>query len=318
MASLGQLIASVAHEINTPISVVKSSGKLITSALNHTLKNMPALLENLDVVARDLLKRLLYHASKPGTLQSSREQRAATREIYVELEALGIPGARHKAETLMQLHVQQNLADFLPLLHHPECDLILSTAHSISSMNNSSRNINTAVDQVSKIVFALKSFSHTDGTGKMVEASLLDGLETVLTIYQSRIRQGTELVTDFEDIPPLFCLPDELNQVWTNLIHNALQAMHYQGTMTLALRQFNGEAVVSVSDTGCGIPETIRGKIFDAFFTTKPIGEGSGLGLNIVKKIVEKHQGRIEVQSQEQIGTTISVYLPYNLSTDKE
>ena len=313
MASLGQLIASVAHEVNTPIGVVKSSGTLITNALNHALLNLPRLFENLDVVARDLFTRLLAQAGEPTVLQSSRQQRTVTRNLCAELEALGISGARRKAETLMQLHVQQNLAEFLPLLDHPECDLILSTAHSVSLMNNSTRNINTAVDQMSKIVFALKSFSHTDGTGKMVEANLRDGLETVLTIYQSKIRQGTELVTDFEDIPPLFCLPDELNQVWTNLIHNALHAMQYQGTMTLTLRKLGEEAVVSVSDTGCGISEAIRGKIFDAFFTTKPIGEGSGLGLNIVKKIIEKHKGRIEVQSQEQIGTTISVYLPFGL-----
>jgi two-component system NtrC family sensor kinase len=122
------------------------------------------------------------------------------------------------------------------------------------------------------------------------------------------------VVRNYEDIPPLSCFPDELNQVWTNLIHNALQAMNHEGTLTIGIRQEGDNAVVSVSDNGCGIPEEIRGKIFDVFFTTKPAGVGSGLGLDIVKKIIDKHQGRIEVQSEVGVGTTFSVFLPYAMN----
>ncbi len=311
MASLGQLVASVAHEINTPIGVVKSSGNLITQSLGHALTEIPRLFEKLDADHLGLFLQLIANTNETQALQSSREQRAITREITLALEAAGIQETRRKADILMQLRMQSKITDFLPLLRHPECEFILNTAHSIGIMGKSARNINTAADQVAKIVFALKSFSHSDGTGKMVEARLQDGLETVLTIYQSQIRQGTELVREFEDIAPLYCLPDELNQVWTNLIHNALQAMNYQGTLSLTLRRCSNEAVVSVGDTGCGIPENIRERIFDAFFTTKPAGEGSGLGLNIAKKIIEKHQGRMEVRSETGVGTTIFVYLPY-------
>jgi signal transduction histidine kinase len=106
------------------------------------------------------------------------------------------------------------------------------------------------------------------------------------------------------------CLPDELNQVWTNLVHNALQAMDHKGTLTVGLHRDGGDAVVSVADTGCGIPEDIRARIFDAFFTTKPAGEGTGLGLDIVRKIIDKHQGRIEVESEVGRGSTFTVRLP--------
>ena len=115
----------------------------------------------------------------------------------------------------------------------------------------------------------------------------------------------------YEEIPAISCLPDELNQVWTNLIHNALQAMNHEGTLTLGIRRIGDEAVVSVGDTGAGIPEAIRDKIFNIFFTTKPVGEGSGLGLDIVKKIIEKHHGRIDFKSEIGVGTTFFVYLPY-------
>ena len=111
-------------------------------------------------------------------------------------------------------------------------------------------------------------------------------------------------------MPKVLCLPDELNQVWTNLIHNALQAMQYHGKLTVGLRSDGENALVSIGDTGCGIAPENREKIFKPFFTTKADGEGSGLGLDIVKKIVDKHQGRIEVTSELGVGTTFVVVLP--------
>jgi two-component system, NtrC family, sensor kinase len=89
--------------------------------------------------------------------------------------------------------------------------------------------------------------------------------------------------------------------------------MNHEGTLTVGIRQENGNAVVSVTDSGCGIPEEIRGKIFDVFFTTKPAGVGSGLGLDIVKKIIDKHHGKIELQSEVGVGTTFTVVLPYRV-----
>ncbi|MBT3260200.1 MAG: GHKL domain-containing protein, partial [Deltaproteobacteria bacterium] len=104
--------------------------------------------------------------------------------------------------------------------------------------------------------------------------------------------------------------PDELTQVWTNLIHNALQAMKNQGDLTVKTIENDGIIRVSVSDTGTGIPEEIRGKIFQPFYTTKAAGEGSGLGLDIVSKIVKKHNGTIDFESEIGTGTTFTVSLP--------
>ncbi len=144
----------------------------------------------------------------------------------------------------------------------------------------------------------------------MVEADLQEGIETVLTIYQNQIKHHIELVRRFEAVGPITCLPDELNQVWTNLIHNALQAMNFRGTLTVGVHAAGDDVVVTVRDTGCGIPEVLRERIFDPFFTTKPSGEGSGLGLDIVRRIVEKHGGRILVDSIEGEGTRFEVILP--------
>jgi signal transduction histidine kinase/sugar lactone lactonase YvrE len=310
MASLGQLVANVAHEINTPIGAVKSSGATIAESLDGVLTNLPKLFQILNADGQDAFLALISHARVNRPVLDSREERFATRETALLLEEAGIDGASAKAGILVELGAQASIGQVLPLLRHAQSRLILATAYNVVTILTNTDNINAAVDQVSKIVRALKSFSRVDQGGEMTLADLREGIDMVLVIYRSQIRQGIKLVCRYEDIPPVRCLPDELNQVWTNLIHNALQAMSYNGTLTIAIRRTEREAVVSFADTGCGIPNAIRDRIFDAFFTTKPVGEGSGLGLNIVSKIIDKHQGRIEVESEVGVGTTFSVYLP--------
>jgi two-component system, NtrC family, sensor kinase len=145
---------------------------------------------------------------------------------------------------------------------------------------------------------------------------VVDGIETVLTLYSNSLKQGIELHQQYQSVPDIACYPDELNQVWTNLLHNAIQAMKGKGEMTIVVqtqeRNSRPHILVEVIDSGCGIPPEVLPKIFTPFFTTKPMGEGSGLGLDIVKKIIDKHQGTIEATSQP--GRTVfQVWLPMDL-----
>jgi two-component system, NtrC family, sensor kinase len=311
MASLGQLIASVTHEINTPIGAIKSSGNSMSDALQDVVNQLPPLLQRLDAETGALFLRLLNQTKVAKTPMSSREERALVKQLMERMGATGIEPDRFKASLFVGLGVHEQFDAFVPVLQHPECEAILEAVRNLSMAMGGANNINVAVERVAKIVLALKSYSHYNQNQQKSMANLVHGIEIVLTLYQGKTKVGVEVVRDYEDIPPILCLEDELNQVWTNLIHNALQAMNYEGTLTVGVHKVGNEAVVSVQDTGCGIPEEIRNKIFDVFFTTKPAGVGSGLGLDIVKKILQKHNARIDLQSEVGVGSTFSVYLPY-------
>jgi signal transduction histidine kinase len=125
------------------------------------------------------------------------------------------------------------------------------------------------------------------------------------------MKHGIELIKEFEPVPQLMCYPDELNQVWTNIIHNAIQAMDNKGILAIKLRSDENFIRICITDSGKGIPESIKDRIFEPFFTSKPKGEGSGLGLDIVKKIIEKHNGMIKVESKPG-KTTFCISLPIN------
>ena len=164
--------------------------------------------------------------------------------------------------------------------------------------------------KASKVIFALKKFVHKDHSEIKEKADLIENIETVLTLQQNLLKQGVEVVRDFDEVSLISCYPDELVQVWINLISNAIQAMNNKGVLTLSVKNFEGKVKVCVKDSGPGIPEEIRRKIFEPFFTTKKAGEGTGIGLDIVQRIIEKHDASIELISEVGIGSTFIVILP--------
>ena len=169
--------------------------------------------------------------------------------------------------------------------------------------------------RVKKIVQDLKDFSHVDTSDEWHFADLRKGLDSTLNIVNNEIKYKASVVREYGDIPEVECLSSQLNQVFMNLLVNAAHAIEERGTITIrtgTLRtgQQGEEVWVEIADTGKGIaPEHLK-KIFDPFFTTKPIGKGTGLGLSLSYSIIQKHHGRIEVQSEVGKGTTFRVWLP--------
>jgi len=309
MASLGLLVSNVAHEINTPIGAVKSSGALIAETLDATLADMPQLFTLLDPTAQGLLMRLI--TNKTMTLpMSMREERALTKTLAAQLEAAEVEDANPKAKLLIRFRAHEQALDFRPLLKHPESAFILNAASNIATIVNGTANINTAVERVSRIVYALKALSGDDIATVVTQGNVASDLNKALATFQSQMGMVQVLKTYAPDVPILLADHDAIEQLGIHLVMNALQAMKHQGQLGVALHATEKSLAISISDTGSGIADEIKDRIFDPFFTTRTSGEGSGMGLAIVKRIVEQHKGTIAVQTEVGVGTTVTVTLP--------
>lgn len=320
MAALGQLVANVAHEINTPLGAIRSSAEAVNHFLSQNLEQLTQLLQTISPEHWQMFYALLQRSIKSMPLLvgvSSREKRQRKRALIQQLADQGIADADLVADTLVDIGIYDQIDPFVALLLHPEGRHILDTVYQLASLQKSTRTILTATDRAARTVLALKRYVHQDSSGRKTETDVIEGIETALTLHLNQIKRGIEVVKNYGDIPEILAFPDELNQVWTNLLSNALYGMSYSGKLTITVSQTEQNIRVDITDTGKGIPAELQPKIFEPFFTTKPKGEGSGLGLSIVKKIVDRHAGQIEVNSQSG-QTTFSVFLPLELPVEPQ
>jgi len=314
LAALGQLIAGIAHEINTPLGAIQASAGDNTKALLAAIAELPQLAEYLNKDEKEIFFQLLDRAIMSKPLYSSREKRPLKRQITTLLKQYQIDNARRIADLLIDIGIYDEIDLYLPLLKHSHLDWILDLAYNLACLMGNNRTILTSVEKAAKVVFALKNYARFDQTGKKQLAEIIEGLEIVLGIYHNQLKQNIEVIRNYQELPKIWCYPDELIQVWTNLIHNGIQAMKNGGRLTIITSENNQGIKVEISDSGTGISQDVRERIFDPFFTTKPTGEGSGLGLHISRKIIDKHQGTIAVASKPG-HTRFSIWLPVSQSS---
>jgi signal transduction histidine kinase len=313
MAALGQLIAGIAHEINTPLGAINSSASNIQRLLEQTLVIMPPLFQAFSAQECAEFLQILTTSLQSGTGSlSAKEQRQKRRALVSQLGD-DIDDVDSVADTLVDMGIYDDVGNIMSLLKKANGREVLELAYRLSELKKGTQTINMATERASKVVFALKSYAHQDSSGEKIRTNLIQGIDTILTLYQSQLKQGIELIKNYPDnLPDIYCYPDQLSQVWTNLIHNSLHAMNNKGTLAINVEQSDAHVKVSIQDNGKGIAPENKAKIFDAFFTTKSAGEGSGLGLHIIKKIIDKHSGSINVESQPGC-TVFSVLLPVGL-----
>jgi len=251
MASLGQLAAGVAHEINNPIGYINSN---LTSLEKYT----------------DELIRVM--------------------EVYQVME----PALEDHPELLQFVESVREDAD-LEYVKQDIRDLVQESQEGIG--------------RVRKIVQDLKEFSHVDAA-EWQSVDLRKGLDSTLNIVQNELKYKAEVVKEYGELPAVECIASQLNQVFMNLLVNAAHAIEERGVITVRTGTRAEEVWVEIADTGKGIARQHLNRLFEPFFTTKPVGKGTGLGLSLSYAIVQKHGGRIEVESEVGKGTTFRVWLP--------
>ncbi len=311
MAALGQLVANVAHEINTPLGAVRSSAEIVSQFLTQ-LEPLILSLHGLTPDQQQLFFTLLQRSieAMPQLAQfSSREKRQFKRQLMQALAARNLTDADVMADTLVDIGLYDASEAILDQLTSAESRRLLEMLYQLASLHKSTRTIISATDRASQIVLALKRYVYQEASGSKTETDVIEGIETALTLHFNQLRGGISVQRQYGEFPPILAYPDELIQLWSNLISNALQGMDYRGCLTIRVESTAAQLQVQIQDSGKGIPTALQTRIFEPFFTTKAKGEGSGLGLSIVKKIVERHAGSIQLTSQP--GQTVfSVLLP--------
>ncbi|MCB1143599.1 MAG: GHKL domain-containing protein [Leptospiraceae bacterium] len=316
MASLGVMVAGIAHEINTPAGVISNSAENLEKNLSIIIENIPLYIK---LYETETLREAFLNIIKVSFAQNNNKNLDARDKFKAR---------RLTKEKLIQANLEPKLAEEITnfiidrnLLILEE-DLLkiaavygqtgLEAMKCIASLNRNLAHIQYSIKNIVRIVRALKQYSHLDQAVEE-ESNITEGIENTLIIMNNQLKHGIDVIKNFKEIPLILCNPDELNQVWTNLIQNSVHAMKGDGTLTLTTEREGDFVNILIEDSGPGISEAVLKKIWDPFFTTKDQGEGSGLGLGIVKGIIEKHKGKISVTSKP--GSTVfKVSLPIRFS----
>lgn len=312
MASLGVLIAGIAHEINTPIGAIHN----IARNLNSKVQSLPKALD--DFRSCPDIGRFPAFLEELIAAPSYCDQRYSFTEIRAVENILrehGVDRVRETASVLAKLKFgsPEKVKEYIDCIRNP---VLIQLAESFASITQAARISETSSQKIAEIVRALKYYAYTD-KGQFEKIQINESIQTALILLRNRLKHTTSIVTRLAPDLPLVHCTNEVHQVWTNLLTNACDAIEamgedYRGEIRITTHARGEQIVVTIADNGDGLAEDNLNKIFDPFFTTKAIGKGTGLGLSIVSGIVKKHRGAIHVTSRR-APTVFEVTLPLSL-----
>ncbi|MGD8379084.1 MAG: PAS domain S-box protein [Gammaproteobacteria bacterium] len=322
MASLGRLSAGMAHELNNPASAAQRSAAQLQATFSRwqdILVNMreidfdatqTAKIVELDDMAK---ARVLDPIHLDALVFSDREL-----ELDEWLDAHQVDTGGDLVSTLVSLgYRRSDLEALCKVFSEEQLPVVIAWLGLKFSIYSLVGEIGLATDRIVELVKALKTYTYMD-RAPVQSVDVREGLDNTLIILHNKLKKGVNVIREYDsDLPVIPAYAGELNQVWTNIIDNAIDAMNGKGTLVVRARHEKPWVVVEIEDNGPGIPPEIQSRIFDPFFTTKGPGQGTGLGLNISRNlVVQKHHGEMSVKS-EPGSTCFSIRLPVNASPEE-
>jgi signal transduction histidine kinase len=319
MMALGKLSAGLAHELNNPSAAVVRSAQELKKNLSAVPENFKRVLKikATDEVVDKVNSLLFTKIDSIGKVQLSLMQKTTLEDELTEwLENEAFPDAYEVVETFASFGFAPGDLDQLrSWLRAEDVQPVVRWLHQMLTTERLVTDIEEASKRINALVTSVKGYTHMDQAPEKHKVDIHIGIRNTFTMLQHKLRKaGVKLVENFAANPPeANILVSEMNQVWTNLIDNALDAMEDRPNSILEVKTETDRefTVVSVIDNGPGIPKDIQDKIFDVFFTTKAIGKGTGLGLDVVRRIVDQHNGKIEMASEPGC-TVFKVCFPTN------
>jgi signal transduction histidine kinase len=302
MASLGRLSAGLAHELNNPASALARSARELAARLFELEASTLALgAARLSPAQLEIIGRVRSRCGEPGTRAALTPMERADREEAVAAW-LARRGRREEiAEALSGTAI--TVADLDQLATTLDDEALEFALHSIGAGHRArllASEVETAATRIHSLVAAIKGFTYMDQSSVPKQVAIGQGLADTMAVLGAKARQKSVTVTVqvADGLPPVEGFGGELNQVWANLIDNAIDAAPAAGTVEVTATGQDDSVVVRVVDDGPGVPRELLRRIFDPFFTTKPMGQGTGLGLDIARRLVSQHGGQIEVESR--------------------
>ncbi len=311
--ALGKLSAGLAHELNNPAAAAQRAVEQLRETIGSSVTYMPQRPDHQTNALKTLQQEALRHGTTVSLLdplvKSDRED-----ELASWLEDHNVADGWQLAATFVEVGLEKAWFDELAAqIDEDELAGFIISLEKTLQMQSSLNILKQSTERISTLVQAIKSYSYMD-QAPLQEINVHEGLESTLTILSHRLK-NIEVVRKYDStLPPINAYGSELNQVWTNLLDNAADALEGKGQIVLSTLRENEFVVVEIVDNGPGIPEEILVRIFEPFFTTKGVGKGTGLGLDIAYRvIVGHHKGDLQVISRPG-ATRFIVHLPMNLA----